>query len=134
MSTTQYSFKKIHERNGVSTYYTKPSRIDQYETPEEVLDDFNEILDHLGNNKWAWIIDSDGFELTLSLDMKTSKGFAKLLSGKHAENLQEIKLINPTLCIRMLLKVIIPFLQDSVKKKVKILSDRYYSLLEFLWT
>ena len=132
MTTTQYSFKKLHERNGVSTYYTKPSTIHEYDTPEEVLQDFNDILDHLGNNKWAWIIDSDGFELTLSLDMKTSKGCAKLLSGKHAENLQEIRLINPTLCIRMLLKVIMPFIQDSTRKKVKILSDRYYSLLEFL--
>ena len=132
MSTPQYSFKKLHERSGVSTYYTKPSTIHEYDTPEEVLHDFNDILDHLGNNKWAWIIDSEGFELTLSLDMKTSKGFAKLLSGKHAENLQEIRLINPSLCIRMLLKVIMPFIQDSTRKKVKILSDRYYSLLEFL--
>lgn len=132
MSTPQYSFKKLHERNGISTYYTKPSTISDYDTPEEVLHDFNDILDHLGTNKWAWIIDSDGFELTLSLDMKTSRGFASLLSGKHAENLQEIRLINPTLCIRMILKLIMPFLQDSTRKKVKILSDRYYSLLEFL--
>lgn len=132
MTTPQYSFKKLHERNGISTYYTKPSTIHEYDTPEEVLHDFNDILDHLGNNKWSWIIDSDGFELTLSLDMKTSRGFASLLSGKHAENLQEIRLINPTLCIRMILKLIMPFLPDSTRKKVKILSDRYYSLLEFL--
>lgn len=135
MSTVQppsYSFKKIKEHNGVSTYYTKPSSIHEYDTAEQVLEEYNKILDHLGNNKWAWIIDGDGFEIKYALEMKSGMGFAKLLSGKHGENLQTITIVNPTLCIKMLVKAITPFLSSIIQKKVKMLTDRYYSLLEFL--
>jgi len=134
MDSSSYSFKKLHERNGITTYYTKPSKIDEYQDADadQVLKDYNDMLDHLGNHKWAWIIDGDGFEIKYALEMKTGRGIASLLSGKHGHHLQEIKVINPTLCIRILLKAAMPFLPDTIRKKVKVLTDRYYSLLEFL--
>jgi len=127
-----YSFKKLNEINGVTTFYTKPSTIHQYNTAEEVLKDYTDLLDHIGSNKWKWIIDGDGFEIKYALEMKTGMGVAKLLTGSHGDNLQEIKIINPSLFIRAILQVLLPILNTNTRKKVKIYSDRYYSLLEFL--
>jgi hypothetical protein len=127
-----YSFKKLHTRHGVSTYYTKPSTITQYEDADEALKAYDEILDHLGNHKWAWIIDGDGFEIMYALEFKTGKGISSLLSGKHGENLQEIRVVNPTMCMRILIKAAMAFLPEATRKKIKVLTDRYYSVLEFL--
>ena len=127
-----YSFKKLHTRHGVSTYYTKPSTISQYEDADEALKGYNEILDHLGNHKWSWIIDGDGFEIMYALELKTGKGINSLLSGKHSENLQEIRVVNATMCMRLLIKAAMAFLPEQTRKKVKVLTDRYYSILEFL--
>lgn len=127
-----YSFKKIHEKNGITTYYTKPSKMYQYDDAEEALKEYNKIFNHLGNNKWSWIIDGDGFEFTYALEMKSGVGFAKLITGPHGNHLQEIKIINPTWAVRAIIKFMMPFLNDSTRKKVKLLSDRTYSILEFL--
>ena len=127
-----YSFKKINNRHGVSTYYTKPSTITQYQDADDALKAYDEILDHLGNNKWSWIIDGDGFEIMYALEFKTGKGISSLLSGKHGENLQEIRVVNPTMCMRILIKAAMAFLPEATRKKIKVLTDRYYSLLEFL--
>lgn len=127
-----YSFKKLHTRNGVSTYYTKPSTITQYEDADQALEDYNKSLNHLGNHKWSWIIDGDGFEIMYALELKTGKGISSLLSGNHGENLQEIRVVNPTLCMRILIKAAMAFLPETTRKKVKVMTDRYYSILEFL--
>ena len=133
MDSSSYSFRKLRETNGVTLYYTKPSAIHtSYETPEEVLHDYTMILDRLGNNKWSWIIDADGFELLSVFEMKSGMDFAKLLKGQHGENLQEIKIINPTLGIRMILKMVLSLFDEKMRKKIKVHSDRYYSLLEFI--
>ena len=132
MEQTVYSFKKLHERHGITTYYTKPSSINKYNTPEEVLKDYNDILDHLDGKKWSWIIDGDGFEILDSLDMKSGMGISKLLTGSHGEHLQSIRIINPTWSIRAIIKMVMPFLQENTRKKIHILTDRVYSILEFL--
>jgi len=131
-SSPSYSFKKLHTRQGVSTYYTKPSTISQYTDADEALQDYNKILDELGNHKWSWIIDGDGFEILYALELKTGNGVASLLEGRHGETLQEIRVVNPTMCMRILIKAALAFLPDTIRKKVKILTDRYYSILEFL--
>ena len=132
MNSASFAFRKLHDKNGISTYYTKPSKVKQYDNANDVLKDYNKILDHLGKNKWIWIIDGDEFEIRYSLEMQTGMGLAKLITGEHGENLQEIRIVNPTLCVRLLLKMALPFLNDTTRSKVNILTDRYYSLLEFL--
>jgi len=127
-----YSFKKLNARNGVSTYYTKPSTISQYQDADEALQDYNKNLDDLGNHKWSWIIDGDGFEIMYALELKTGKGIHSLLSGNHGENLQEILVVNPTMCMRILIKAVMTFLPEVTRKKVRVVTDRYYSILEFL--
>lgn len=127
-----YSFKKLHTRNGISTYYTKPSTITQYEDADQALEDYNKNLNHLGNHKWSWIIDGDGFDMMYALELKTGNNIRSLLSGKHGENLQDIRVVNPTMGMRILIQAALAFLPDSIRKKVRVLTDRYYSILEFV--
>jgi len=132
MDSSSYAFKKIRETNGVTLYYTKPSKINTYQSAEEVLQDYTTMLDRLGNNKWSWIIDADEFELMSMFEKSVGLDFAKLLKGSHGENLQEIRIINPTLGIRVILKMVLAVFDEKMRKKIKVCSDRYYSLLEFL--
>jgi hypothetical protein len=44
----------------------------------------------------------------------------------------EIKVINPTIHLKVLLKVIQPFMEEGLKAKLTVLDDRPRSVLEFI--
>ena len=132
MDPTSHSFKKLSEKNGVSVYYTNPTKAKLYTDTVGILSHYDNALKQVGNKKWVWIFDSEGFDLKHALEVKTGSGIAKLLTDKYADNLVEVKIINPTWHIKSMLTVVWPFLTDSTKNKVKILGDRYYSVLEFV--
>jgi hypothetical protein len=77
-------------------------------------------------------LDSDGFDMKYVFDLKTGTGIAELLTDKYATNLLEIKIINPTWHIKTILKAVMPFLDKITRDKIKILKDRYYSIVEFV--
>ena len=132
MDPTSHSFKKISEKNGVCTYYTNPSKSKLYTDTEGILSHYENALKQVGNNKWVWIFDSDGFNIKHAMEVKTGTGIAKLLTDKYAENLLEVKIINPTWHIKSMLTAIWPFLNQKTRDKVQILKDRYYSVVEFV--
>jgi hypothetical protein len=132
MDPTSHSFKKLTEKNGVSIYYTNPTKAKLYKDTDGILSHYDNALAQVGNKKWIWIFDSDGFDLKHALEVKTGSGIAKLLTDKYADNLVEVKIINPTWHIKSMMTVVWPFLSESTKNKVKILADRYYSVLEFV--
>lgn len=127
-----HSFRKLVEKNGISVYYTNPSKARLYTDSNGILGHYDRALAELGNKKWMWIFDSEGFDLKHALEVKTGTGIAKLLTEKYADNLVEVKIINPTWHIKSMLNVVWPFLETSTKNKIKILSDRYYSVIEFI--
>lgn len=129
---TSHSFRKLSEKNGVCTYYTNPTKAQFYTDTDGILLHYDNALKQVGNNKWVWIFDSDGFDLKHAMEVKTGTGIAELLTKKYAHNLIEIKIINPTWYIKSMLGVVWPFLNQATKNKVKILGDRYYSVLEFV--
>lgn len=122
MDPTSHSFRKISEKNGIVTYYTNPSKALLYTDTDGILTHYDNALKQVGDNKWIWIFDSDGFDLKHAMEVKTGVGVAKLLTQKYAHNLQEIKIINPTWHIKTMLTVIWPFLSDSVKQKITIIN------------
>jgi len=129
MDPTCYSFKKISEKNGICVYYTNPTKAI---INTDIVEHYDNALKQIGNNKWIWIFDSDGFNMKYVLDLKTGTGIAELLTDKYATNLLEIKVINPTWHIKTILKAVMPFLDKVTRNKIKILKDRYYSILEFV--
>lgn len=132
MDPTSHSFKKISEKDGVCTYYTKPINSKLYTDTDGILSHYDNALKQIGDKKWIWIFDSDGFDLKHAMEVKTGSGIAKLLTEKYADNLLEIKIINPTWHIRTMLTAVWPFLSQTTRDKIKILKDRYYSVLEFV--
>ena len=132
MDPTSHSFKKISEKNGVSVYYTNPSKSKLYTDTDGILSHYDNALKQIRDKKWVWIFDSEGFDLKHALEVKTGTGIAKLLTDKYADNLLEIKIINPTWHIRTMLTAIWPFINQQTRDKIRILKDRYYSVLEFV--
>jgi len=132
MDPTSHSFKKISEKNGVITYYTNPSKSKLYTDTEGILAHYDNVLKQIENKKWIWIFDSEGFDLKHAIEVKTGIGIAKILTDKYADNLQEIKIINPTWHISTMLTAIWPFLNQRTRYKINILKDRYYSVIEFV--
>ena len=132
MDPTSHSFKKISEKNGIVTYYTNPSKAQLYTDTEGILAHYNNALKQIGEKKWIWIFDSEGFDLKHAMEIQTGIGVAKIISGKYGNNLQEVKIINPTWHIKTMLTVVWPFLSDNICQKINIMSDRPYSILEFV--
>jgi hypothetical protein len=128
---TSHSFRKLSEKNGISTYYTNPAKAKLYKDTEGILEHYNNALELIGNNKWSWIFDSDGFDLHHAMEIQTGIGIAKI-TVKYGNNLEEIKIINPTWYIKVMLTVVMPFLSDKIRQKINIMDDRFYSILEFV--
>lgn len=132
MDPTSHSFKKLSEKNGIIIYYTNPVKAKLYNDTEGILAHYNNALSTIGEKKWIWILDSEGFDLKHAMEVQTGIGIAKLITGKVGNNLQEIKLINPTWHIKTMLTAVWPFLNDKTKQKINIMGDRVYSVLEFV--
>lgn len=132
MDPTSHSFRKLSEKNGVVTYYTNPSKANLYNDTEGILTHYNNALKQVGEKKWIWIFDSEGFDLKHAMEVKTGIGIAKLLTQQYAHNLQEIKIINPTWHIKTMLTAVWPFLNQKTRDKITTLDDRVYSVLEFI--
>jgi hypothetical protein len=132
MDPTSHSFRKISEKNGVITYYTNPTKAKLYTDTDGILKHYNNALATVGEHKWIWIFDSEGFDVKHALEVTTGIGIAKLITGKYGKNLEEIKIINPTWHIKTMLTAVWPFLNNQTKQKIKILGDRVYSVVEFI--
>ena len=115
-----HSFSKIEERDGVSIYYTCPSKLQKIYDSEIILEHYETLLSNLGNDtQWIWIFDSKEFGLTQSLEIQTAIGIAKLISPqKYGKNLQQIVIANPTMYIRTALNIILPFLSQEIRNKI----------------
>lgn len=130
--SVNYSFKKISDKNGICTYYTNPSKAKVSTDNDGIVTYYEKSLGEIGNKKWIWIFDTEGFDMKQSLEVRTGSGIADLITKKYGENLIEIKVINPTWQIKAIMAIIWPFLNDVTRHKIKIMGDRYYSLLEFI--
>jgi hypothetical protein len=127
-----HSFRKLSEKNGIVIYYTNPTKAKLYTDTDGILKHYENALSSIGDKKWIWIFDSDGFDLKHAVEVQTGIGISKLITTKYGNNLQEIKIINPTWHIKTMIKALWPFLNEVTKDKIKILKDRYYSPIEFV--
>jgi hypothetical protein len=92
MDPQSHSFRKLSEKNGTIIYYTNPTKAKLYDDTAGILKHYKNALESIGDKKWIWIFDSDGFDLKHAMEVKSGIGIAKLLTDKYAHNLQEIKI------------------------------------------
>jgi hypothetical protein len=68
-----------------------------------------------------------------AIQVTTGSELLKLFLEKYGEHLEEVKIINPSWHIMGIVKALPMMIDDpSAIKKVKILDDRMYSILEFI--
>ena len=132
MDPTCFSFKKISEKNGISIYYTNPSKGKQSLDEDEIVEFYTKAIEAIGKKKWIWIFDSENLDMRYGLTLKRALDFANVIIDKYFDHLVEVKIINPILPVKAMIKLGKPFLKEDVRKKIKVLKDRYYSVLEFL--
>jgi hypothetical protein len=113
-------------------FYTHPSKVRVEHPAEEIIAHYRHRLEDKGARSWVWIVDGGNFDTDHVMELKTGQGIAELLKGPHGDSLVEIKVINPTIHLKVLLKVIQPFMEEGLKAKLTVLDDRPRSILEFI--
>ncbi len=112
-----HSFHKLKETpNGVSIFYSCPSKAKYYNDNDGILEHYDGILNDNGNKPWIWIFDSQGFSIKHATNIQLAKNLALLINIKYSKNLKKIIIINSTWHINITLKLVIPFLDESVQK------------------
>ena len=127
-----HSFKKISEKNGVCIFYTKPSAASRYDDTDGIIAHIDNTLHMIGNKKWIWLFDSDGFEAHHALGLQTGRGILQLIEQKYGTHLQQILFINNSWHIKAVIKAGSLALDNVLQSKIKMLDDRVYSVLEFV--
>ena len=116
-----HSLTKLSEKNGIIYYYTCPSQAILYYDVEGILNHYNGVLSEIPKDKeWIWIFDSFGFNLTHTLQINVAVEIAKLITHNFSTNLKKIIIINPTFYITMTHKVVMPFLNETIKNIIEI--------------
>jgi hypothetical protein len=125
-------FRKVGEKPTHVLFYTHPSKVKKTYSAEQIIQHYTHRLEEKGAKPWVWIFDGAQFDTDHIMELRTGQGIAELLKGAHSESLVEIKVINPTIHLKVLLKVIQPLMEDGLRAKLTLLDDRPRSILEFL--
>ena len=127
-----HSFKKVAEKRGTIVYYSKPSQAKRYDDTEGILAHIDKTMALYQGKKWVCIIDCDGFDAKYTLEIKTGMGIVDLLMNKYVDTMVEIKVINPSVYVSGLMKVLTTMVSEEKTSKITVLDDRPYSILQFI--
>lgn len=127
-----HSFKKVAEKRGTIVYYSKPSQAKRYDDTEGILEHIDKTMALYQGKKWVCIIDCDGFDAKYTLEIKTGMGIVDLLMNKYVDTMVEVKVINPTIYVSGLMKVLTTMVSEEKTSKITVLDDRPYSILQFI--
>lgn len=127
-----FVFRKVAEKPTHSVYYTHPSKIKTEYPADHIIAHYTHRLQEKGQKPWIWIFDGSQFDTDHIMELNTGVGIAELMKGLHTETLLEIRIINPTIHLKVLLKVIQPFMEEALKAKLNVMDDKIRSVLEFL--
>lgn len=127
-----FVFRRVADKPTHRVFYTHPSKVRGDPSAENIITHYRHVLEEKGEKPWIWIFDGSQFDTDHIMELKTGQGIAELLQGPHGASLAEIKVINPTIHLKVLLKVIKPFMEDGVKAKINLLDDRTRSVMEWM--
>lgn len=127
-----YVFRRVAEKATHMVFYTHPSKVKGDPSADDILAHYHHRLAEKGNKPWIWVFDGAQFDTDHIMERKTGQGIAELLRGPHGETLQSIQVINPTIHLKVLLKVIRPFMEDSIQAKLHLEEDHPRSVMEWM--
>ena len=123
---SSHSLTKVLEEKGI-IYYTCPSQAILYYDVKGIVNHYDGVLSEIPENKeWIWIFDSLGFGLIHAMQINVAIELAKLISNKFSKNLKKIIIINPTVYITLIHKIIMPFLNNKIKDIIQINYEAKY--------
>ena len=118
---SSHSLTKMTEKKGIIYYYTCPSQAILYYDVKGIISHYDGVLSEMPENKeWVWIFDSLDFTIMHAMQTNVAIQLAKLISSKFSKNLKKIIIINPTFYIAITHKMIMPFLNNTVKDIIEI--------------
>ena len=129
---TSHSFKKVAEKGGVSVFYTHPAQGKLYDDIDGFLSHVDKMLASNGKKPWRCVINGDGYDLKLTLQGTMGRKLVNLLLEKYNTNLKEFIIINPSIYLRAMIRVVSTMFDPNTFLKIKVLDDRQYSILEFI--
>lgn len=125
---SSHSLTKLLEKKGIIYYYTCPAQALLYYDVKGIINHYDGVLSEMPKNKeWVWIFDSLDFSIIHAMQINVAIELTKLISNKFSRNLKKIIIINPTFYIELTHKMILPFLNDKVKKTIEINNDSKYA-------
>jgi hypothetical protein len=127
-----HSFKKVAEKGGVTIYYSHPAQGRLYDDAEGYVAHIDKMIASNGQKPWKVIINGDGYDLKLTSQGKLGRALVDLLLQKYNSNMKELIIINPSIYIRIMVKLALTAFDANTFSKIKVLEDRQYSILEFI--
>ena len=120
LQPSSHSLKKVLEEKGI-IYYTCPAQATLYYDVKSIINHYDGVLSEIPENKeWIWIFDSLDFGFIHVMQTNVAIELAKLISNKFSNNLKKIIIINPTVYITLIHKIIMPFLNNKTRDIIKI--------------
>jgi hypothetical protein len=129
---TSLVFRKVADKASHVVFYTNPAKVNPSPPADAILQHYHQRLNEIGAKPWLWIFDGANFDTDHIMELRTGQGIAELLQGPAGQTLREIVVINPTVHLKVLLKVIQPFIADAVLAKLSVKDDRVRSVLEYM--
>ena len=117
---SSHSLRKVLEKKGIIYYYTCPSQAILYYDTIGIVNHYDGVLSDIKDKEWVWIFDSLDFGIVHAMEINVAIELAKLISNKFSNNLKKIIIINPTFYIKIIHKMILPFLNNKVKDIIEI--------------
>ena len=117
---SSHSLRKVLEKKGIIYYYTCPSQAILYYDTIGIVNHYDGVLSDIKDKEWVWIFDSLDFGIVHAMEINVAIELAKLISNKFSNNLKKIIIINPTFSIKIIHKMILPFLNNKVKDIIEI--------------
>ena len=112
-----HSFERIAKENGKCVFYSCPGDAEDYWDEDGIITHMREEIDKINMGEWIYIFDGKGFELKHALEISLAKSIITLLQ-EHPENLKEIRLINTTSYVNIMMNLISPFMPEKIYKKI----------------
>ena len=121
LKPSSHSLINVLETTELIYYYTCPSQAKLYYDVPGIVNHYDGVLSEIPENKeWIWIFDSFGFDLIHVTQTTVAIELAKLISNKFSKNLKKIIIINPTFYIKIIHKIIMPFLNNKIRDIIEI--------------
>ena len=120
LQPSSHSLTKVLEKKGIIYYYTCPSQAILYYDTNGIINHYDGVLSDIKDKEWVWIFDSLDFGIVHAMQINVAIELAKLISNKFSNNLKKIIIINPTFYIKIIHKMILPFLNNKVQDIIEI--------------